>query len=55
MRFINHNCNYFYEPMTLEELDQINPQLACDYFNDCFRNPAQFTVCVTGSIEVGRD
>jgi len=52
VRFINYNRNYFYEPMTLKELDNIDPGLACQYFNDCFRNPAQFTLCVVGSIEV---
>lgn len=52
VRFINHSQNYFYEPMTLKELKKIDPQLACQYFNDCFRNPAQFVICLTGSFEV---
>lgn len=52
VRFINHNKNYFYEPTTLQELEKLDPQLACNYFNDCFQNPAQFTICITGSIDV---
>lgn len=51
-RFINHNRNHFYEPLTVEEVDLLDPHKACNYFNDCFHNPAQFTVCVTGSIKV---
>lgn len=52
VRFINHSRNYFYEPMTLKELDKIDPHAACTYFNSCFRNPAEFTLCLTGSFEV---
>ena len=52
VRFINHSQNYFYEPMTLKELDKIDPHVACQYFNDCFRNPAEFVMCLTGSLEV---
>ena len=52
VRFINHSQNYFYEPMTLKELDKIDPHVACQYFNDCFRNPAQFVITLTGSFEV---
>lgn len=50
--FINHSNNYLYEPSTLERLDRIDPELALKYFNDCYKNPAAFTVCFTGNIEV---
>lgn len=37
--------------MTLKELDKVNSGVACTYFNDCFKNPAEFTLCITGSYE----
>ena len=52
VRFINRNKSYLYEPMTVEAVDAINPDLAFRFFNECYKNPSQFTVCITGSIEV---
>lgn len=51
VRFINRNKSYLYEPLTVEALERMDPELAFNFYNNCFKNPAQFTICVTGSIE----
>ena len=34
--------------MTVEDLDKVDPHMACTFFNMNFRNPAEFTVFMTG-------
>eukprot|EP00899_Mesostigma_viride_P018829 jgi/Mesvir1/26948/Mv20668-RA.1 len=50
VRFLNYGNCYFYKPVTLEEFDRIDPHYSCQYFNNCFRNPAEFTVVLVGTI-----
>lgn len=45
---------YFYRPFSLRDLAQVDPQMACAHFNRCFCNPAEFTLCFTGSLKVLR-
>ena len=38
--------------MRLEDLDAVEPAAACDFFNESFCNPAAFTICLTGNVDV---
>ncbi|KAA6421450.1 MAG: chloroplast processing enzyme, partial [Trebouxia sp. A1-2] len=50
-RAINYgNCYYFQMP-ELGDLDTLNVDAACDHFNTCYKDPAEFTICLTGQIE----
>jgi len=51
-RAINYgNCYYFQMP-ELEDLDTLDVDAACDHFNTCYKDPAEFTICLTGQVEV---
>ena len=43
---------YFYEPPTMQQLETLDVDLACQHFAAAFRNPAEFTLCFTGAFEV---
>ena len=43
---------YFYEPPTMQQLETLDVELACQHFAAAFRNPAEFTLCFTGAFEV---
>ncbi|DBA85638.1 TPA: hypothetical protein ACH3X1_005214 [Trebouxia sp. C0004] len=50
-RAINYgNCYYFRMP-ELEDLDNLDVDAACDHFNTCYKDPAEFTICLTGQVE----
>lgn len=38
------------QPIRLSDLRKVDPQRACEYFNNCFRDPSNFTVVVVGNI-----
>ncbi len=44
--------NYFFRRPSLRDIASVDPFKACAHFTESFRNPAEFTVCVTGSIKV---
>eukprot|EP00898_Chlorokybus_atmophyticus_P001425 jgi/Chlat1/2283/Chrsp17S02583 len=48
VKYINYGNCYYFKPLTVQEFDKIDPHYACQYFDDCFRNPAEFTVLVVG-------
>ena len=43
---------YFYEPPTMQQLETLDVDLACQHFAAAFCNPAEFTLCFTGAFEV---
>ena len=53
VRAINYGSCYYFEPMTVEDLDRVDPEVACAHFNQSFCNPAEFHLVLTGNIEVG--
>ena len=36
----------------LEDLDTLDVDAACHHFNTCYKDPADFTICLTGQVEV---
>ncbi|KAG6599499.1 Zinc protease PQQL-like protein, partial [Cucurbita argyrosperma subsp. sororia] len=47
---LNYGNSYFFRPIRLSDLQKVDPQKACEYFNNCFRDPSNFTVVVVGNI-----
>lgn len=52
VRKINYGDCYYFLPVTLRDLDRVNADAACAHFSQAFRNPAEFTVCLTGTLDV---
>ncbi|BDA41495.1 probable zinc protease PqqL [Coccomyxa sp. Obi] len=50
-QLIFQDC-YFYRPFSLRDLASVDPHQACAHFNRSFRNPAEFSLCFTGSLKV---
>lgn len=41
----------FMQPIRISELKKVNPIRACEYFNNCFKDPSSFTVVIVGNID----
>ena len=54
-RAINYGDCYYFQTAELEDLDNLDADAACQHFNKCYENPAEFTLCLTGQIEVCED
>ena len=39
------------QPIRISDLKKVNPIRACEYFNNCFKDPSAFTVVVVGNID----
>lgn len=50
-QLIFQDC-YFYRPFSLRDLARVDPHAACAHFNRSFCNPAEFSICFTGSLKV---
>ncbi|XP_047054247.1 zinc protease PQQL-like [Lolium rigidum] len=50
-REINYGNSYFFKPIRISDLKKVNPIRACEYFNNCFKDPSAFTVVVVGNID----
>jgi predicted Zn-dependent peptidase len=37
--------------VTIKDLKKIDPRKACQYFDDCFKDPSTFTVALVGNID----
>ena len=51
-RAINYGNCYYFQTAELKDLDTLDVHAACCHFNKCYKNPAEYTVCLTGQIEV---
>ncbi|CAL9145042.1 unnamed protein product [Musa hybrid cultivar] len=51
VREINYGNSYFFRPIRISELKKVNPIRACEYFNNCFKDPSSFTVVIVGNID----
>ena len=51
-RAINYGNCYYFQTAELQDLDTLDTDAACRHFNKCYKNPAEYTVCLTGQIEV---
>lgn len=48
VRLTNYDC-YFFEPITLQELDKVDLDAACGHHSSSFSNPSEFTLVLTGN------
>ncbi|CAA3027767.1 zinc protease PQQL-like isoform X1 [Olea europaea subsp. europaea] len=51
VRELNYGNSYFFRPIKLGDLRKVDPFKACEYFNNCFKDPSSFTVVIVGNIE----
>lgn len=42
----------FVQPISARELNKVDPIRACQYFDDCFKDPSTFTVAIVGTIDI---
>lgn len=48
---LNYGNSYFFRPIRTNDLRKVDPLKACEYFNNCFKDPSTFTVVIVGSID----
>ncbi|XP_031108210.1 zinc protease PQQL-like isoform X1 [Ipomoea triloba] len=51
VRELNYGNSYFFRPIRIRDLQKVNPYKACEYFNNCFKDPSTFTVVIVGNID----
>lgn len=39
------------QPIRISDLKKVDPIRACEYFNNCFKDPSAFTVVIVGNID----
>ena len=52
VKLLNYGECYYWRPITLEDVDEIDLPLACAFHNISFRNPAEFTLVITGNVSL---
>mmetsp|Transcript_12208 Transcript_12208/g.26250 ORF Transcript_12208/g.26250 Transcript_12208/m.26250 type:complete len:1102 (+) Transcript_12208:74-3379(+) len=50
VREINYGGCYYFKTITLEALEKVDPHIACAHHNMNYRNPAEFTLVLTGNL-----
>ncbi|XP_062090971.1 zinc protease PQQL-like isoform X3 [Humulus lupulus] len=48
---LNYGNSYFFRPVKIRDLRKVDPLRACEYFNNCFKDPSTFTVAIVGNID----
>ncbi|KAL6958556.1 hypothetical protein U1Q18_048858 [Sarracenia purpurea var. burkii] len=51
VRELNYGNSYFFRPIRMSDLKKVDPFKACEYFNNCFKDPSTFTVVIVGNID----
>lgn len=51
VRELNYGNSYYFKPVTVKELNKIDPKKACQYFDNCFKDPSTFTVAIVGNVD----
>lgn len=51
VRELNYGNSFFFRPIRIGDLKRVDPIKACEYFNDCFKDPSTFTVVIVGNID----
>ncbi|XP_039116038.1 zinc protease PQQL-like isoform X1 [Dioscorea cayenensis subsp. rotundata] len=51
VRELNYGNSYFFRPIRISDLKKVDPIKACEYFNNCFKDPSTFTVVLVGNID----
>ncbi|KAL9252986.1 Zinc protease PQQL-like-like protein [Drosera capensis] len=44
-------ANRVREPIRINDLEKVDPNVACRYFNNCFKDPSTFTIVIVGKID----
>lgn len=39
------------QPIRISDIKKVDPFKACEYFNNCFKDPSSFTVVIVGNID----
>ncbi|XP_019051662.1 PREDICTED: zinc protease PQQL-like isoform X2 [Nelumbo nucifera] len=50
VREVNYGNSYFFRPIRISDLQKVDPIRACEYFNNCFKDPSTFTVVIVGNL-----
>ncbi|GAB4845677.1 hypothetical protein Ancab_039080 [Ancistrocladus abbreviatus] len=45
------NTAFWNRPIQVRDLPKIDPRKACEYFDNCFKDPSTFTVVIVGNID----
>ncbi|KAI4350751.1 hypothetical protein L6164_005172 [Bauhinia variegata] len=48
---LNYGNSYFFRPIRSSDLRKVDPIRACEYFNNCFKDPSTFTVVIVGNMD----
>uniref|UniRef100_A0A2P2LQ34 Putative zinc protease PqqL isoform X2 n=1 Tax=Rhizophora mucronata TaxID=61149 RepID=A0A2P2LQ34_RHIMU len=48
---LNYGKSYFFRPIRINDLPSVDPIKACEYFNQCFKDPSTFTVVIVGNLD----
>eukprot|EP01018_Ginkgo_biloba_P031588 Gb_11763 [translate_table: standard] len=51
VRELNYGNSYFFKPIRVRDLQNVDPKKSCQYFDSCFKDPSAFTVVIVGNIE----
>eukprot|EP00250_Pteridium_aquilinum_P015299 c22507_g1_i1 orf=556-3573(+) len=51
VRELNYGDSYYFKPVRVKELKKIDPKKACQYFDNCFKDPSTFTVAIVGNVD----
>ena len=52
VRCVNYSDCWYFRPMTVAQLDAVDPEVACTHYNASFHNPAEFQLVLTGNFQV---
>ncbi|KAK1264477.1 hypothetical protein QJS04_geneDACA018123 [Acorus gramineus] len=50
VRELNYGNSYFFRPIRIDDLRKVDPFKACQYFNNCFKDPSTFSIVIVGNI-----
>ncbi|GMN50692.1 hypothetical protein TIFTF001_019852 [Ficus carica] len=48
---LTYGKSYFFRPVRISDLRKVDPPQACEYFNNCFKDPSTFTAVIVGNID----
>ncbi|KAF8400960.1 hypothetical protein HHK36_014263 [Tetracentron sinense] len=51
VRELNYGNSYFFRPIRIRDLRKVDPRKACEYFNNCFKDPSTFTLVIVGNLD----
>ena len=52
VRCVNYSDCWYFQPMTVAQLDAVDPEVSCAHYNASFHSPAEFQLVLTGNFQV---